>query len=174
MASMLRGPGAGQSDRPPSWLTRSLLFVAALTLFAMMALTFADVIGRYFLNAPIAGAHEVISIMLGLIVFAALPVVTRNRGHITLGILEKFFQGRPRYMQRLGILLGTLATVAFISWLLWDQAETMRRGGHLSLYLNMPMAPIVYVLSGLTALAVPLLIGVIWHYLKEGGDSESK
>ena len=44
---------------------RILSWVSATLLFAMLALTFADVIGRYFLNAPVPAAAEIIGMLLG-------------------------------------------------------------------------------------------------------------
>jgi|TARA_Y100000031_G_scaffold129762_1_gene149013 hypothetical protein len=45
---------------------RILSWVSATLLFAMLALTFADVIGRYFLNAPVPAAAEIIGMLLGV------------------------------------------------------------------------------------------------------------
>lgn len=151
---------------------RILTVTSALFLFLMMALTFADVIGRYFLNAPITGAAEFIAFFLGLTVFTAFPLVTRDRTHITVGILERYFKGPVRYVQRLVVMIGTLGVAGFIAWLMYDQAETMREGNFLTEYLDLPKAPMVYVLSALAAVATIIFIGVIWGYLRRGGDPE--
>ena len=50
--------------------------VSSLTLFGLMALTCVDVVGRYFFNAPLDGATELTQIMLGIVVFAILPLVS--------------------------------------------------------------------------------------------------
>ena len=78
MSDQLSGPGTGPAVLPPNWIVRLLTIVSATLLFGMMALTFADVVGRYFLNAPITGAHEIIAFMLGLTIFTALPLVSRT------------------------------------------------------------------------------------------------
>ena len=36
------------------WLLRPLVWLGAALVFAMMVLTFVDVVGRYFFNAPTA------------------------------------------------------------------------------------------------------------------------
>ncbi|RCV85674.1 TRAP transporter small permease subunit, partial [Vreelandella rituensis] len=43
--------------------------VAGATLFALMLLTTADVVGRYFFNAPILGTVELTQQMLAAVVF---------------------------------------------------------------------------------------------------------
>jgi len=164
------GPGTGGGKQ--SFIVRILTLVSAFFLFLMLAITFADVIGRYFLNAPITGAHEIIAFLLGLTIFTALPLVTRDRGHITVGMFEKFFKGWVRYVIHLAVLIGTLAVIGFIAWLMYDQAETMREADFITEYLDLPQAPIVYILSGLGILACLIFVNVIWRYLRDGGDPE--
>ena len=50
--------------------------MASVALFALMVLTFADVIMRSVFNAPIEAATELIRIGIALIVFSALPVLS--------------------------------------------------------------------------------------------------
>jgi len=166
------GPGAGGGKQ--SIVVKALTLVSAFFLFLMLAITFADVIGRYFLNAPITGAHEVIAFLLGLTIFTALPLVTRDRGHITVDIFERFYKGPVRYIIHLVVLLGTLGVISFIAWLMYDQAETMREADFITEYLDLPQAPIVYVLSGLGVLACLIFINIIWRYLRDGGDPPEK
>ena len=55
---------------------------SALVLFALMAMTCIDVVGRYFFNSPLDGATELTQLMMGLIVFAILPTVCLSLIHI--------------------------------------------------------------------------------------------
>ena len=166
------GPGAGGGKQ--SIVVKILTLVSAFFLFLMLAITFADVIGRYFLNAPITGAHEIIAFLLGLTIFTALPLVTRDRGHITVGIFERFYKGPVRYVIHLVVLLGPFGVIGFIAWLMYDQAETMREADFITEYLDLPQAPIVYVLSGLGIFACLIFLNVIWRYLRDGGDPPEK
>lgn len=151
-------------------IARALMGFSAIFLFLMMAFTFSDVIGRYFFNSPITGATEIISFLLGLTIFSALPLVTRNRSHITVGLFEQFFHGRIRYLQRLLVLLVTIGVIVFVTWLMFDQALSMYEDGTLTEYLDLPEAPIVFSFAALTALAAFIFLGVIWRYLRRGGD----
>lgn len=168
----MTGLGESEFAAKPNLITKTLTIISATFLFCMMALTFADVIGRYFLNAPITGASEIIAFLLGLTIFTAFPLVTRDRAHITVGLFERFFKGRIRYAQRLFVLVGTIGVVGFVAWLMFDQGRTMYEAQFLTEYLDLPQAPIVFVLSALGVVAGLVFISVIWGYLRRGGDPE--
>lgn len=59
-----------------------------LSLFAMVALTFADVVGRRFFHAPIYGAHDLTEHLMAVIVFSGLPLLTAARGHLCVDLLD--------------------------------------------------------------------------------------
>ena len=62
--------------------------LAALVLFAMMTLTCADVIGRYFFSQPIFGGFELTEMLLAAMIFLGLPLVTLRNEHITVDVLD--------------------------------------------------------------------------------------
>ena len=59
------------------WLDRALGTAAAVLLFCLMALTTADVVGRYIFNWPIRGAFEITELLLLTLIFAGLPLASR-------------------------------------------------------------------------------------------------
>ena len=151
-----------------------LKILSAIFLCLMMCVTFSDVIGRYFFNSPISGATEIISFLLGLTIFSAFPLVTRDRGHITVSLFERFFQNRIRYMQRLFVLLVSIIIVIFVAWLMFDQALTMLADGTPTEYLDLPEAPIVFIFGGLSGVAAIIFISIIWQYISLGGDPDEE
>ena len=160
------------SDRPTR-VTLILSYIASLFMFAMLTLTFCDVIGRYFLNAPITGAGEIIAFLMGLTIFLGFPLVTRDQEHITVSLFERYFKGRFRYVQRLFVLIGTLAMIGFYVYLITDQAATMRRWETITEELDLPQAPLVYVLAFLVVVAFIMFLPVIWRFLRKGEDQEA-
>lgn len=130
-----------------------LAAIAAVSLFTMMALTFVEVVARYFLGAPLAGAEEVKAFLLGITIFSALPLVTWQQRHIAVRSLAGLLRGRARAAQRLVVLSGAVAGFSFVAYLLADQTRAMAEDGTLSTYLNLPEAPVVAVFAALATVA---------------------
>lgn len=127
--------------------------IAGLSLFLMMALTFADVIARYFINSPIEGATEYISFLLAIVLYGGLPAVTRDKGHISVGILTSHFPTRLKQLEDVATLCITFAMTAFIAYLMFQQALYLQADQALTPYLDMPIAPLVYFLGLLSLVA---------------------
>jgi TRAP-type transport system small permease protein len=72
-------------------LTELPMLLAAVTLFILMVLTFADVIMRSTFSAPIEAATELTRIAMAVIVFASLPVVSGRAEHIVVDLLDPIF-----------------------------------------------------------------------------------
>ena len=121
--------------------------VAAVCLFLMMALTIIEVVSRYFLNAPITGVEEVKAFLLGFTIFTALPLVTRQRRHIAVRSLAELLRGRARAIQRLTVSVGTIIGLGFVAYLLLDQAGSLGAAGTLTNFLDLEIAPAVYVFA---------------------------
>src|SRR5690554_7608072 len=86
-------PGADHLDR-------ALGFVSAIPLALIVALTFSDVFARYFFASPIPGAAEMIQFSMAITIFAALPLVTRAGGHITVDFFSYALSPNKRvYLQ---------------------------------------------------------------------------
>lgn len=74
-------------------LVGSLLVLA---LFAMVSLTFVDVVGRRFFDKPVYGAHDLTEHLMALIVFVGLPVLTARREHLSIDLLDAWLL-KPRF-----------------------------------------------------------------------------
>lgn len=65
-----------------------LLLITLLAL--MVALTFADVIGRRLFNTPVFGAHDITEHLMALIIIAGLPLLTARRGHLSVDLFDRW------------------------------------------------------------------------------------
>src|SRR5262245_21392491 len=75
-----------------NWARRAdaVLGLAASTLLSLtVLLTFADVVARYLLNAPIRGAFEVTELTLLVLIFAGLPLVSHADEHVTMDFIDR-------------------------------------------------------------------------------------
>ena len=128
------------------WLER----LAGAALIAMLALTTADVLGRYLFARPLAGVIELIQYAMVIVVFAALPVVTSKEQHISVGLLDGRLHGAARRIQK-GLIAVTCAVVlAVLSWTLFETAGSMREQGDVIGFLRLPIFLAAYLMSALS------------------------
>ena len=128
----------------------ALASVAGFLLFAMMTLTFIDVVLRYFFNAPIKGGFEVTEMMMAVLIFAGLPLVSRKNEHVTIDAFDHFFPGAVRRILHVLIHLVCAATLVGMAWLLYRKAGNFAEIGDITQTLKLPIAPFVYLMAALT------------------------
>ena len=150
-------------------LARLLLGIAAVTLFAMLMLTCADVIGRYLLNAPVNGKTELTRFMMAGMIAAALPVIGVTGGHICVDLFDARFSRRGAAMRDL--LTDTIACAALgvLSYWLMFRADRLLNRGYVSDFLHLPLHPMAYFVAAMVtaaalALAIKLIVDV--HYIR--------
>ena len=154
-------PSESRLNRWFSWLTDGL---SAFVLFALMVMTCIDVFGREVLNAPLDGATELTQLMMGVIVFAVLPIVSLREEHVTVDLLDKWFPRRLAPSRQ--VVLNFLAAImmAVVCWRVWVIGDFQMDYGDTTEFLRMPLGPVSYfiaIMSGITAIA--LLVNTIRH-----------
>lgn len=92
-----------------------LAWFAAVTLVAIMTMTFVDVIGRNFLGRSLIGTVESVALMMGVLVFSGLAMTELNRGHIVVETFQGLF---PRPVKRLSMIVNSLLAVGVAGLLL--------------------------------------------------------
>ncbi len=135
--------------------------LAAVALFAIMALTLADVLGRKLLNHSITGSLELTEILMVVVIFAALPMVSLHGEHVVFDSLDHLMPPWLRRLQQGVVDLGCAAALGALAWLMWDKAVQMASYGDTTAQLQLPLGPFVKlmaVLCGLTALVHLLLM----------------
>jgi len=98
-------------------LSRYLAWGAASAILLMTLLTFAHVVGRYFLRRPITGSEEITELMMVFAVFLAAAHVASKKGHVRVDVLISLL---PRRARATLDSLTSLATAAIISLLVWQ------------------------------------------------------
>lgn len=151
-------------------LDKGLMFIVALVMFGMMAVTFVDVLGRYVFSAPIPGGFEIIQFMMPLAMFGALPVITRSESHIVISVISGLLTKRAAWIQRFCILILSAVVNAGIAYIMWLQGVELAEAQQISGFLEWSFAPPAYLISGLSAVTVVivllmLLLHVFWPSL---------
>lgn len=116
----------------------------------MMILTFVDVMGRYLFNRPVVGIYEITEILMGLAVFGALPLVTYEKGHISVDFLTKVLPYQVKWIRRTVFSFICSILCAILAW------QTWLRAGHLISVRETTME--LEISSGLIAYGVSLLL----------------
>ena len=156
-------PGAEAGARQSNWAFFGLKIIAAVMIFAMAALTFADVLGRYVFSAPIQGTFEIVGLLLGVVTFAALPMVTHSRSHITVDLFDGYIRGKFRWVQQFVVLIGSAAIVAFMAERLLAAGIDERAANYVTEDLGISRAPLLYGLSAFSAITAFILLVMIWQ-----------
>jgi len=142
---------SGALDR---WLLRPLAWLGAALVFGMMGLTFVDVVGRYFLNAPVSGSAEATELMLAVIVFAGLPLAAAAREHISIDLLEHVLSDRAKRLQAAFGFSVAAIVVGFVAWRLALRALELGRFNDLSSHLGFPLAWLAWFMAAASGVAV--------------------
>jgi len=126
--------------------------LVAFLLFAMMVVTFADVLGRYLISRPVPGSTEIIQYLFVLSVFLALPVVTWRDEHISISLIEGAFGERLNRFRRASVRILSAAVMLIVGWQMWGHARMLANNRDVIGYLELPVAPGAYAVSVLAAI----------------------
>ncbi len=135
------------------------VFVACAALFAMMAMTFCDVVSRSVFNAPIEAATELTRIFMAVVVFCVMPAVSARGEHISVdladGVFDRFGLARWRDAA-IFIVCGVM-----MIWPLqrvWILAERMRDYGDVTEYLAIPQFYVGWFIAASLAVTICAMI----------------
>lgn len=148
--------------------------VVAAAMFAMMVVTFVDVVGRYVFSRPIPGAYELMQILMGIMVAAAFPLVTATREHVSMDLFSEFFRGVAYRILIALISLFSTAVLAFLALRMWDQAVNLQHSRTATLYLDLPIAPVAYLLAALFGVAAMVQAALLIEDLRGTAQTGSK
>jgi TRAP-type C4-dicarboxylate transport system permease small subunit len=136
-----------------------LLLVAALG--AMVALTFADVIGRRLFSAPVFGANDLTEHLMAVIVFAGLPLLTAQRAHLSIDLLDAWLlrPGLRGWHKLVDMLVA--AVLALVAWEYAVAVGEARAIAEVSPALTIPRAWMYALMAATSAIAAvaALLVG---------------
>lgn len=144
----------------PTWL-------AAGTLFVLMAMTFADVVLRSAFNAPFPFGTEMTRIFMGIIVFSALPLVTWQSKHIVVDLMDPLFSRALARWRDIAIDLICGVLLFWPAQRVWVLAERARDYGNASEYLGIPEFYMGWFIAAFTCLTAVAFVSravtrVIW------------
>lgn len=141
---------------------RALIFFASIILFIIMWLTVVDVVSRDAFNISITGLFEVTEVLMGILVFAGVPIITARDGHVAVTLLDTFVGPKLRIIQKVVVNLFCVLVLGTFAWLLWDVADTAAGYNDVKLFSRIPLAPMGYFMAVMTALSVPIQFSMMF------------
>ena len=142
---------------------------AALLLFLMMALTFVDVILRYWFSAPIPGGFELTELMLASLIFCGLPLVTMENQHVSVDLFDRFIPRAWYRFRDILVLVVCTICVATLAWRMWHKASESHAYGDITSVLELPLAPVFFL--GALSLAVTVVVFAVLVYRRSRSES---
>lgn len=161
---------AHDGQRRASTLDRWLGVATAVPLFGIVTLTFLDVFARYLFSAPIRGSLEIIQFAMAVVIFTALPLVTRHREHVTVSLIDGVVRSRgARRFKQVACDTLSLVAVGLIAWRLWVQAGEDFGSDTRTVVLKWSMAYLGYFMAVFATLSAVIIALQIWHELTGRG-----
>ncbi|MBW2106408.1 MAG: TRAP transporter small permease [Deltaproteobacteria bacterium] len=120
-------------------LARRLDIIAALAIFAMMALTSVDIFLRYFFRKP-----EIVALLGAVAVSFAMAHTLAVKGHVAVSLIVQMFPKRLQGIVESFISIFGIILFGLITWQSVLYGIDCQRSGEVSLTLELPFYPIIY------------------------------
>lgn len=135
--------------------------MCAAALFAIMALTFFDVIGRKVVSQSIPGAFEITELLMVAVIFAALPLVSERGEHVVFDSLDSFLPSWFSKIQQAFINMVCGAAMLALAYLMLRTGNQFAQNGDVSAQLHIAKAPFIYGMSIFCAITGILHFGLV-------------
>lgn len=146
--------------------------IAGIALFAIMVLTFFDVTGRKLLDHSIPGSLELTELLMVVVIFGALPLVSRKGEHVVFDSLDGFWpKGFVKFQKALVNLLCSVALLA-LGWLMVSTGIDFASFGETTAQLKISKAPFIMGMGFMCALAGLVHLVLVFRPLGEDEESE--
>lgn len=145
----------GAGDVPPAPLGlpgRVLSLLVGTMIGLMMLVTTADVIGRYFFNQPIYGAFQLTEVLMGLVIFAGMPLATAAREHIAVNFLENALSVRGRCAQTAVTDLACAGIAGVMAWRIWVRGTALVDAREVMQQLDISRGYVAWTMAALLAI----------------------
>lgn len=123
-------------------VTTAAAYAAGVVLILLMLLTTADVVGRYFFNAPLGGVFDLTHFAVAIMTYLGLAYCGFRGAHVVIELLyDRLPPGGRRVLRRVGNLAGCVL-FGVISWQTAVQAVFVRDMGEASQMMAIPLFPL--------------------------------
>ena len=132
---------------------RTLGVIAAVALFAMMGITFVDVIARKAFSSSVPGGVEITELLMLAVIFVAMPLASLKGEHIIFDLLDPILPAPIKTWQHRIANGICVAVLVGSSWLVFGRAQRAQDYGDATAQLGWPLYGFQYATAALLALA---------------------
>src|SRR5436305_7037278 len=118
--------------------------LSALALFAIMALTFFDVLGRKFADNSIPGSLEMTEVLMVVVIFASLPLVSLRGEHVLFDSMDPYLPDSVVRVQKAVIHALLAVLLVGLAFVMWREGGNFAVAGETTAQLKVPKAPFIY------------------------------
>jgi TRAP-type C4-dicarboxylate transport system permease small subunit len=159
------------TEKQADVLFRTLSWLSAVPVAWIVILTFADVFGRYVFASPVRGSVEMIEFAMAMVIFTALPLITRQRSHVTVSLIDGMVTGLGRKIKQVVCDAISALALGVLTWRLYLQGKDDLESGSATIVLSLPHAPLSFVMAFFTALSTFMILGLLIQTFKDTGDT---
>ncbi len=145
-----------------SLLQAALKRLAEFCMVALALLTLSDVLGRYVFNVSVMGAVELTEILMVGVIFCGIVLATLAREHVTVDLVPVPFGAQGLKVSRTTSHLLAAGISALLGAVSWTQAESALEYADQTQMLNLPLAPVVFFMSGMLFVNALVQLGMMW------------
>ena len=135
-------------------LHKAVSATASIFLCIMVILTSIDVIGRYFFLTPLLGAHEMITLAMGIMIFLGMPLVTASREHLTVDLASSLLNQKGKRIQKMFVDSISAFTFLLFSYLLLYHGFGLSEDLMTTEDLEIEQAPISFTMAAMCFLTI--------------------
>jgi TRAP-type C4-dicarboxylate transport system permease small subunit len=146
--------------------------LGAAALFAIMALTFFDVLGRKLADNSIPGSLEMTEMLMVVVIFASLPLVSLRNEHVLFDSLDPYLPAGVLRAQKALIHMLLAVLLIALAWLMWQTGADFAASGETTAQLRIPKAPFIYGMAVTCGLAGIVHIALVFKPPPEPGEGE--
>ena len=143
------------------WLETLSALLAGVALFAIMLLTFSDVVGRKLLSHSIPGSLELTELLMVVVIFGALPLVSERGEHVVFDSLDALIPQGLQRIQRAAVHLLCGGALLGLAWLMWKTGNDFLASGETTAQLKILKAPFIYGMGLLCAFTGVVHLGLM-------------
>jgi TRAP-type C4-dicarboxylate transport system permease small subunit len=143
MSGLVLGP----LGRANGWVTLWLARIASVALAVIAVVTFIDVVGRYFFQAPFAFSVELTQLAMAIVVYFGVGLVTHENAHISADVVTLRLPPRLRALFALIMNLLAAVFVVLMVWRLWVHAAYLHGKGDTTMVWTVPLWPFAYAVA---------------------------